>query len=220
MKCIIYSKALSNFAPIQSTSKTLDCARTMHKLKRASSGSKLERLADRPATYRSVARRHFIRSTVRGPKDRAPTYYPHFDAPLYYYSFTGACIARAYKSLPKGEQSRFDPMIAASTQQSCIPRTTFAGCSSLFQVYWYLRIHDSQRIRIGKATSRAASGWNTMESVRHGLPTACPRTSTFSSQNACRPLAKTPKRTTGNDDFSGSARRSLPFTDNPASRPR
>jgi hypothetical protein len=43
--------------------------------------------------------------------DRAPTYYLHSDAPLYYYSFTDAWIAMAYKSLPKEEQARFDPMI-------------------------------------------------------------------------------------------------------------
>jgi hypothetical protein len=43
--------------------------------------------------------------------DRAPTYYLHSDAPLYYYSFTDAWIAMAYKSLPKEQQSRFDPMI-------------------------------------------------------------------------------------------------------------
>ena len=43
--------------------------------------------------------------------DRAPTYYLHSDAPLYYYSFTDAWIAMAYKSLPKEQQSRLDPMI-------------------------------------------------------------------------------------------------------------
>jgi hypothetical protein len=43
--------------------------------------------------------------------DRAPTYYLHSDAPLYYYSFTDAWIAVAYKSLPKEQQARFDPMI-------------------------------------------------------------------------------------------------------------
>src|ERR1700730_2991528 len=43
--------------------------------------------------------------------DRAPTYYLHSDAPLYYYSFTDAWIAMAYKSLPKEQQGRFDPMI-------------------------------------------------------------------------------------------------------------
>jgi Amidohydrolase len=43
--------------------------------------------------------------------DRAPTYYLHSDAPLYYYSFTDAWIAMAYKSLPKEQQARFDPMI-------------------------------------------------------------------------------------------------------------
>ena len=42
---------------------------------------------------------------------RAPTYYLHSDAPLYYYSFTDARIAMAYKSLPKEQQERFDPMI-------------------------------------------------------------------------------------------------------------
>src|SRR6476659_915464 len=43
--------------------------------------------------------------------DRAPKYYLHTDAPLYYYSFTDAWIAMAYKSLPKEQQARFDPMI-------------------------------------------------------------------------------------------------------------
>jgi Amidohydrolase len=43
--------------------------------------------------------------------DRAPTYYLDTDAPLYYYSFTDAFIAMAYKSLPPGQQARFDPMI-------------------------------------------------------------------------------------------------------------
>jgi len=43
--------------------------------------------------------------------DRAPTYYLHSDAPLYYYSFTDAWIAMAYKSLPKAQQARLDPMI-------------------------------------------------------------------------------------------------------------
>ena len=43
--------------------------------------------------------------------DFAPTYYLQTDAPLYYYSFTDAYIAMAYRSLPKEEQSRFDPMI-------------------------------------------------------------------------------------------------------------
>src|ERR1700756_3985319 len=43
--------------------------------------------------------------------DRAPTYYLQSDAPLYYYSFTDAWIAMAYKSLPKQQQARLDPMI-------------------------------------------------------------------------------------------------------------
>ena len=43
--------------------------------------------------------------------DRAPTYYLHSDAPLYYYSFSDAAIAMAYKSLPKEQQARIDPMI-------------------------------------------------------------------------------------------------------------
>lgn len=43
--------------------------------------------------------------------DRAPTYYLQTDAPLYYYSFTDAAIAMAYKSLPREEQARLDPMI-------------------------------------------------------------------------------------------------------------
>ncbi len=43
--------------------------------------------------------------------DFAPTYYLQTDAPLYYYSFTDAYIATLYRSLPKEEQARFDPMI-------------------------------------------------------------------------------------------------------------
>ena len=43
--------------------------------------------------------------------NRAPTYYLQSDAPLYYYSFTDAWIAMAYKSLPKDQQDRLDPMI-------------------------------------------------------------------------------------------------------------
>jgi amidohydrolase family protein len=43
--------------------------------------------------------------------DFAPTYYMQTDAPLYYYSFTDAYIAMTYRSLPKQEQARFDPMI-------------------------------------------------------------------------------------------------------------
>src|SRR5690606_37624037 len=43
--------------------------------------------------------------------DFAPTYYLHTDAPLYYYSFTDAFIAEAYRSLPKRDQARLDPMI-------------------------------------------------------------------------------------------------------------
>lgn len=41
----------------------------------------------------------------------APTYYLESDAPLYYYSFTDAHIAMAYRSLPRAQQARFDPMI-------------------------------------------------------------------------------------------------------------
>jgi hypothetical protein len=43
--------------------------------------------------------------------DYAPTYYLQTDAPLYYYSFTDAFIAMAYKSLPREQQKRLDPMI-------------------------------------------------------------------------------------------------------------
>lgn len=43
--------------------------------------------------------------------DYAPTYYLQTDAALYYYSFTDAFIAMAYRSLPKEQQARFDPMI-------------------------------------------------------------------------------------------------------------
>ena len=41
----------------------------------------------------------------------APTYYLHSDAPLYYYSFTDAYIASVFRSLPKDQQARLDPMI-------------------------------------------------------------------------------------------------------------
>ena len=41
----------------------------------------------------------------------APAYYLNSDAPLYYYSFTDAYIASVYRSLPREEQARFDPMI-------------------------------------------------------------------------------------------------------------
>jgi predicted TIM-barrel fold metal-dependent hydrolase len=43
--------------------------------------------------------------------DFAPTYYLQTDAPLYYYSFTDAYIATVYRSLPRAEQARFEPMI-------------------------------------------------------------------------------------------------------------
>jgi predicted TIM-barrel fold metal-dependent hydrolase len=43
--------------------------------------------------------------------DFAPTYYLQTDAPLYYYSFTDAFIAMAYRSLPKEDQARLDPMV-------------------------------------------------------------------------------------------------------------
>jgi predicted TIM-barrel fold metal-dependent hydrolase len=43
--------------------------------------------------------------------DFAPTYYLQTDAPLYYYSFTDAHIAMAYRSLPREDQARLDPMI-------------------------------------------------------------------------------------------------------------
>jgi hypothetical protein len=43
--------------------------------------------------------------------ENAPKYYLNSDAPLYYYSFTDAWIAIAYKSLPKDQQARLDPMI-------------------------------------------------------------------------------------------------------------
>jgi hypothetical protein len=49
--------------------------------------------------------------SYRVDRDTAPTYYLDSDAPLYYYSFTDAWIAMAYKSLPKEQQARFDPMI-------------------------------------------------------------------------------------------------------------
>ncbi len=40
-----------------------------------------------------------------------PTYYLQTDADLYYYGFTDAFIAETYRSLPKAQQARFDPMI-------------------------------------------------------------------------------------------------------------
>ena len=43
--------------------------------------------------------------------ENAPKYYLDSDAPLYYYSFTDAYIAMQYRSLPKTDQTRFDPMI-------------------------------------------------------------------------------------------------------------
>ena len=49
--------------------------------------------------------------SYRVDENRGPTYYLNSDAPLYYYSFTDAWIANAYKSLPKEDQARFDPMI-------------------------------------------------------------------------------------------------------------
>jgi predicted TIM-barrel fold metal-dependent hydrolase len=44
--------------------------------------------------------------------DRAPTYYLNSDAPLYYYSFTDAHMAMEYRSLPKHQQQRIDPLIS------------------------------------------------------------------------------------------------------------
>jgi len=49
--------------------------------------------------------------STRVDGDNAPTYYLNSDAPLYYYSFVDARIAMAYKSLPKEQQARLDPMI-------------------------------------------------------------------------------------------------------------
>jgi hypothetical protein len=49
--------------------------------------------------------------SYRNEGDSAPTYYLESDSPLYYYSFTDAYIAMQYRSLTKGEQARFDPMI-------------------------------------------------------------------------------------------------------------
>ncbi len=49
--------------------------------------------------------------SYRVTRDFAPSYYLETDAPLYYYSFTDAYIAMAYKSLPKEQQDRLDPMI-------------------------------------------------------------------------------------------------------------
>jgi hypothetical protein len=44
--------------------------------------------------------------------DRAPSYYLNSDAPLYYYSFTDAHMAMEYRSLPKHQQQRIDPLIS------------------------------------------------------------------------------------------------------------
>src|ERR1041385_9006068 len=55
--------------------------------------------------------------SYRVDEDRGPTYYLNSDAPLYYYSFTDAWIATAYKSLPKEDQARFDPMITRSEER-------------------------------------------------------------------------------------------------------
>jgi hypothetical protein len=49
--------------------------------------------------------------SYRVSADNAPSYYLDTDADLYYYAFTDAVIARAYQSLPKKQQARFDPMI-------------------------------------------------------------------------------------------------------------
>jgi hypothetical protein len=49
--------------------------------------------------------------SYRNDGDRAPEYYLASDSPLYYYSFTDAYIAMQYRSLPKEDQARFDPMI-------------------------------------------------------------------------------------------------------------
>ena len=49
--------------------------------------------------------------SYRVDANNAPTYYLNSDAPLYYYSFTDAWIAMAYRSLPKEQQARLDPMI-------------------------------------------------------------------------------------------------------------
>jgi hypothetical protein len=49
--------------------------------------------------------------SYRNSGEFAPTYYLQTDSPLYYYSFTDAHIAMAFRSLPKKDQARFDPMI-------------------------------------------------------------------------------------------------------------
>jgi hypothetical protein len=51
--------------------------------------------------------------SMRVDGNNAPTYYLNTDAPLYYYSFVDARIAMSYKSLPKEQQARLDPMITA-----------------------------------------------------------------------------------------------------------
>jgi hypothetical protein len=43
--------------------------------------------------------------------DFAPGYYLDSDAPLYYYSYVDAHLALAYRSLPRAQQERLDPMI-------------------------------------------------------------------------------------------------------------
>jgi predicted TIM-barrel fold metal-dependent hydrolase len=49
--------------------------------------------------------------SFRSSGNFAPTYYLDTDAPLYYYSFTDAYVAMAYRSLPREQQARLDPMI-------------------------------------------------------------------------------------------------------------
>ena len=49
--------------------------------------------------------------SYRNTGDFAPTYYLDTDAKLYYYSFTDAYVAQIYRSLPREQQARFDPMI-------------------------------------------------------------------------------------------------------------
>jgi hypothetical protein len=49
--------------------------------------------------------------SFRSSGNFAPSYYLDTDAPLYYYSFTDAYVAMAYRSLPREQQARLDPMI-------------------------------------------------------------------------------------------------------------
>ena len=95
-------------------------------------------------------------STGPSPIGRlAPTYYLQCDAPLYYYSFTDAQIASAYRSLPKDDQARFDPMITGFNPADMYGRITFAGCCNVSRrVHRYRRIQHSQGVRLRQDSRR------------------------------------------------------------------